>query len=1000
MRFSTVFIMITLLISMVDIWIAYYAYKKKNYEGRYLSMTCIASSMVALTYLVSVLPLSRFWVSMASSLYFIGVDITLICLLPFVHSFTQRADSNKASDYKFRILMQVVRIYGAVEAFLFLINPFYEIVVGYVHRGGMDFACYEYEMYPLYYQHLVFSYLMIAYVLFRFLDKMRKAPWEYRNEYMYTVISIAVVIAVNAIFLYLPDYGLVSRLDYSIWGYSLIALILYWSCFVYSQNGMLLRIKNSIFENIDQGIVIFDYGNNLVLKNHKAMALLTGIELEDTVRLESFLENCRIRLSRERMKEDHSMQCYFSDEHGEERAVRCDYKVLWNRRNQNVGKMFVFTDMALEMDMLTEFHNLRSFKRLAEEKPELFQRPMVVAVCDINRLSVLNTTMGRNAGDQAIQNLAKELRNGFPGDSYFVRGDEADLYVLMYDRTLEEARAYLESIQEKHNIQFALAVSGADDVNVLSAINAAFEAMREKKMMDKGSAHSALLTALVKALKETDADTEAHVLRTQRMGELLGKRIGLSDIQQSDLNLLCVLHDIGKIGIPLEILNKPGRLSRTEWQMMKEHVEKGYQIAMSSPELNRIADMVRCHHERWDGQGYPDGLSKESIPLLSRVISIVDSYDAMISPRPYKTNKTKAEALEEIRRCAGTQFDPYIASEFIQMMQENNQEEMIPAKRNMMEEKNTDENERAMSQEAEEADPVVVPMHYSRYILDSNMRIVQTDDNFEKITGYSETDVVREQLVQADLVPQEDRTEYLYKVGGFLSEGNVAYLEHRLQKKDGSIVYVFCLGRKYFDAAVKDMYSEIMVADVMDTRAVRMMMGKVHDKAQNQLRHWEDMYRKDSLTGLRTHAAFKSDVEDIILRQKKRILFMMMDLDHFKQYNDAFGHRDGDELLIIVAQTLEEVMGEDDLPCRMGGDEFAAALVLGETEQDQEIYERAKHIFERMSRVLKATKGDVGISIGTALSGAELDTFNKLYSAADRALYRAKSEGRNRISRS
>ena len=113
-----------------------------------------------------------------------------------------------------------------------------------------------------------------------------------------------------------------------------------------------------------------------------------------------------------------------------------------------------------------------------------------------------------------------------------------------------------------------------------------------------------------------------------------------------------------------------GKLTDEEWKIMRSHVEKGHEIAMSNTELRQIAEEIRHHHERWDGNGYPDGLSRESIPVLSRVIAVVDAFDAMINDRPYRKGMPISKAIEELKSCAGSQFDPYIVSEFIRLVSE------------------------------------------------------------------------------------------------------------------------------------------------------------------------------------------------------------------------------------------------------------------------------------------------------------------------------------------
>ena len=131
--------------------------------------------------------------------------------------------------------------------------------------------------------------------------------------------------------------------------------------------------------------------------------------------------------------------------------------------------------------------------------------------------------------------------------------------------------------------------------------------------------------------------------------------------------MLAKLHDIGKVGIPEEILSKPGELTKEEYEIIKTHAEKGYRIAMFNPELKKIAPCILAHHERYDGTGYPLGLKGNDIPLLARIINVVDSYDAMTNKRVYKGSLSAEEAKKELKKNSGTQFDPMIVEEFLEL---------------------------------------------------------------------------------------------------------------------------------------------------------------------------------------------------------------------------------------------------------------------------------------------------------------------------------------------
>jgi len=169
------------------------------------------------------------------------------------------------------------------------------------------------------------------------------------------------------------------------------------------------------------------------------------------------------------------------------------------------------------------------------------------------------------------------------------------------------------------------------------------------------------------ALAERDYLTNGHALRLADFCRQVGERVGLSSRQLSDLALLANVHDLGKVGIPDSILFKKGKLSSEEWQVMRLHPEKGYRIAITSPDLSPVADLILKHHERWDGQGYPLGLSGEEIPVECRILAVVDAFDAMTSDRPYSKARKVEEALSEILKCSGTQFDPNLVDIFISL---------------------------------------------------------------------------------------------------------------------------------------------------------------------------------------------------------------------------------------------------------------------------------------------------------------------------------------------
>jgi len=180
------------------------------------------------------------------------------------------------------------------------------------------------------------------------------------------------------------------------------------------------------------------------------------------------------------------------------------------------------------------------------------------------------------------------------------------------------------------------------------------------------------IKALIAAMEAKDKSTSGHSLRVVNYAMLIGERLNLGEEDRFILQLSAALHDIGKIGISDNILNKNSSLHETEYDVVKEHPVIGSEIVGRIDELHHVADIIKHHHERFDGLGYPDGLKGDEIPLFSRIIAIVDTYEALISDRTYRRRIDIQKALKILKRNAGTQFDPHLVDIFIEEMRKNN----------------------------------------------------------------------------------------------------------------------------------------------------------------------------------------------------------------------------------------------------------------------------------------------------------------------------------------
>ena len=176
--------------------------------------------------------------------------------------------------------------------------------------------------------------------------------------------------------------------------------------------------------------------------------------------------------------------------------------------------------------------------------------------------------------------------------------------------------------------------------------------------------------ALAAAVDARDHYTYGHSRNVAKHAMAMGKAFGLPQTRLERLRICALLHDIGKIGLSDSVIRKPGPLGDEEWEMMKSHSELGATIVGHSPELADCAPAIRHHHEWWDGGGYPDGLKGEDIPQEARTIAIADAYDTMTGPRAYRQMVSSSEAIDELRRCADTQFDSHLVETFARLVRE------------------------------------------------------------------------------------------------------------------------------------------------------------------------------------------------------------------------------------------------------------------------------------------------------------------------------------------
>ena len=331
-------------------------------------------------------------------------------------------------------------------------------------------------------------------------------------------------------------------------------------------------------------------------------------------------------------------------------------------------------------DSLTGLYNRNFFEEEMRRLQDGRYAPIGIIVCDLNGLKLVNDTLGHESGDELLASAAALIKENLRSSDIVARigGDEFAILLTEVDQDqvqklvqrLREAVSEYNSNEPKIYLTLSIgyALSSGEFQDPQALFREADNRMYREKIQQGESAHSSIVQALMKALEARDFITEGHSDRLQELALSLAQRLELSHETQNDLKLLARFHDLGKVGIPDRILFKQGPLDEEEAREMRKHPEIGHRIAQSVPQLAHLADWILKHHEHWDGRGYPMGLREQDIPLPCRVLAIADAYDAMTSDRPYRSALSHDEAIAELRRNEGIQFDPELVELFIKVM--------------------------------------------------------------------------------------------------------------------------------------------------------------------------------------------------------------------------------------------------------------------------------------------------------------------------------------------
>lgn len=329
-------------------------------------------------------------------------------------------------------------------------------------------------------------------------------------------------------------------------------------------------------------------------------------------------------------------------------------------------------------DQLTGLYNRRFFEDELQRLDVARNLPLCIMMADVNGLKLINDSFGHLMGDQLLKRVAIVLKEACRQDGFVARMGGDEFVILVPNSNALQTELLVERIHKMSanekvgsmdlSISLGWEVKYTEHEEIREVLKRAENKMYKNKLFEGPSIRGNTINAIIKTLNEKNKREELHSHRVSYLCKKLAIALNFSDQEIQEIESVGLLHDIGKIAIDEAILNKSGKLTEDEYEEIKRHPEIGYRILSTVNDMAEMAEVVLDHHERWDGKGYPRGLKGDLIPLQSRMICIADSYDAITSDRSYRSKRSDQEAFDELRKNAGTQFDPNLVEPFIKLI--------------------------------------------------------------------------------------------------------------------------------------------------------------------------------------------------------------------------------------------------------------------------------------------------------------------------------------------
>ncbi|MCB2291647.1 diguanylate cyclase [Clostridium sp. CS001] len=445
---------------------------------------------------------------------------------------------------------------------------------------------------------------------------------------------------------------------------------------------------NAILESINDGVIAIDKDEDIKFMNENARRLIgyTNEKAEGKIKDVLKLLDPKTREEVQVLDLKEKSEKILIGTHEKEAITLCQVTSIPKRNKGKMGYVVSISDISQEKklkkdihyltfnDQLTSIHNRTYFQEEISKYNDIQHLPISIIMLDLNGLKLTNDVFGHQVGDELIKKAAQVLKKSCRASDLLARigGDEFIIVLPDTDKKVAEIIATrIKKLCSEENVVFgklSMAMGSFtkedSEQDIFQAINEADKRMYTNKFSESKKYREEILLFIKNKLKGNSCSNDENRLDIEDILLQMGKKMNLSNKELEEISLYVEIGDVGMISVPEDIKNKSSKLDDKEWENIKRHTEAGYKIATSIKRFMPIADIILCHHERWDGTGYPQELKGEEIPVISRMISIVEAYAAMTSNRNYRKVMTREEAILEISKCSGTQFDPNLVEIF------------------------------------------------------------------------------------------------------------------------------------------------------------------------------------------------------------------------------------------------------------------------------------------------------------------------------------------------